>query len=146
MAATISPIGASIPRLEGPEKVTGRARYTGDRVAAVAADTPEAADAALDAIEVEYAVLPAVFDPLEAMQPDAPLLHDDIAAYDGAPRQWLAPDVHNGVTRLAWSKGDVEQGFRDADLVLEHTFWIPARHEGYIEPHACLVAIDEAER
>jgi CO/xanthine dehydrogenase Mo-binding subunit len=197
MAATISPIGASIPRLEGPEKVTGRARYTadvalpgtiwgkvlrsphaharivrvdataarqvpgvravitgqdtpglyvgktlrdmpvlcwdrvrfiGDRVAAVAADTLEAADAALDLIEVEYEVLPAVFDPMEAMQPDAPLLHDDITAYDGAPKQWLAPDVHNGVTRLAWSKGDPEQGFRDADLVLEHTFWIPARH------------------
>jgi CO/xanthine dehydrogenase Mo-binding subunit len=215
MAATISPIGASIPRLEGPEKVTGRARYTadvalpgtiwgkvlrsphaharivrvdataarqvpgvravitgqdtpglyvgktlrdmpvlcwdrvrfiGDRVAAVAADTLEAADAALDLIEVEYEVLPAVFDPMEAMQPDAPLLHDDITAYDGAPKQWLAPDVHNGVTRLAWSKGDPEQGFRDADLVLEHTFWIPARHEGYIEPHACLVAIDDDER
>ncbi len=215
MAATVSPIGASVPRLEGPDKVTGRARYTadvtlpgtlwgkvlrsphpharivrvdataarqvpgvravitgqdvqghyvgktlrdmpvlcwdrvrfvGDRVAAVAADTPEAADAALDAIEVEYEVLPAVFNPLEAMQPDAPLLHDDVTAYDGAPKQWLAPDVHNGVTRLAWSKGDVEQGFREADLVLEHTFWVPARHEGYIEPHACLVAIDPDER
>jgi carbon-monoxide dehydrogenase large subunit len=215
MATTISPIGASIPRLEGAEKVTGRARYTadvtppgtlwgkvlrsphpharivridataarqvpgvravitgqdapglyvgktlrdmpvlcwdrvrfvGDRVAAVAADTPEAADAALDLIEVEYQVLPAVFDPLEAMQPDAPLLHDDVTAYDGAPKQWLAPDVHNGVTRLAWTKGDPEQGFREVDLVLEHTFWIPARHEGYIEPHACLVAIDDDQR
>ncbi|MDX1489120.1 MAG: molybdopterin cofactor-binding domain-containing protein, partial [Acidiferrobacterales bacterium] len=51
-------------------------------------------------------------------------------------------DVHNGLTRLAWRKGDVEKGFREADLVLEHTFRIPARHQGYIEPHASLVAID----
>src|SRR5215210_1211434 len=215
MAATASLIGASVPRLEGPEKVTGRATYTadvtlpgtlwakilrspppharivridasaarqvpgvravvtgqdvpgryvgktirdmpvlcwdrvrfiGDRVAAVAADTVEAAEAGLDAIEVEYAPLPAVFDPLEAMQPGAPLLHDDITSYDGAPRQWLIPDVHNGVTRLAWGKGDPELGFREADLVLEHTFHIPSRHEGYLEPHACLVAIDDDGR
>src|SRR5581483_6923020 len=123
-----------------------RVRFVGDRVAAVAAETLDAAEAALDAIRVEYEVLPAVFDPLAAMQPDAPLLHDDVSSYDGAPRHWLATDVHNGVTRLAWAKGDVERGFREADLVLEHTFRIPARHEGYLEPHGCLVAIDEDGR
>ncbi len=215
MAATPSLIGAPIPRIEGPDKVTGRVsyaadvtlpgtlwgrilrsphpharivridasaawqvpgvravvtgqdvvghyvgktmrdmpvlcwdrvRFVGDRVAAVAAETPEAAEAALDAIVVEYEPLPAVFDPLAAMEPDAPLLHEDITRYDGAPPQWLAPDVHNGATRLAWRKGDPDAGFRAADLVLEHTFRIPARHEGYIEPHACLVAIDEDGR
>ena len=62
-----------------------RVRYVGDRVAAVAADTPEAADEALDLIDVDYEPLPAVFDPLEAMLPGATLLHDDPAAYDGAP-------------------------------------------------------------
>jgi CO/xanthine dehydrogenase Mo-binding subunit len=215
MAATTSVIGAPVPRAEGPEKVTGHARYAadvllpgtlwgkilrsphaharivridasrarqmpgvravitgqdipgryvgkvmrdmpvlcwdrvrfvGDRVAAVAADTAEAAEAALDAIEVEYELLPAVFDPLEAMQPDAPLLHENIPGYDGAPAQWMAPDIHNGVTRLAWKKGDVEQGFREADLVLEHTFRIPSRHQGYLEPHVNMVAIDDDGR
>jgi CO/xanthine dehydrogenase Mo-binding subunit len=76
------------------------------------------------------------------MQPGAPRLHDDVAAYEGGPPDKLALDVHNGLTRLAWRKGDVEQGFRDADLVLEHTFRIPARHQGYLEPHAATVSID----
>ncbi|MGH2588434.1 MAG: xanthine dehydrogenase family protein molybdopterin-binding subunit, partial [Dehalococcoidia bacterium] len=123
-----------------------RVRYAGDRVAAVAAETLDAAEEALRLIEVEYEELPAVFDPLEAMRPEAPLLHDDVAAYDGAPRQILATDIHNGQTRLAWSKGDVEQGFRDADLVLEHTFRVPSRHQGYLEPYASVVAIDDDGR
>jgi CO/xanthine dehydrogenase Mo-binding subunit len=123
-----------------------RVRYVGDRVAAVAADTPDAAEAALDAIRVEYEPLPAVFDPLEAMQPNAPIVHADPASYEGAPDRWLATDVRNGLTRLAYTKGDVERGFREADLVLEHTYRIPSRHEGYLEPHASLVAIDDAGR
>ena len=117
-------------------------RFVGDRVAAVAADTPEAAEEALALIYVEYEELQAVFDPLEAMQPNAPRIHEDVAGYDGAPKERLALDVHNGLTRLAWSKGDVEHGFREADLVLEHTFRIPGRHQGYIEPHAGVVAIE----
>jgi CO/xanthine dehydrogenase Mo-binding subunit len=119
-----------------------RVRYVGDRVAAVAAETVAAAEEALRLIDVEYELLPAVFDPLEAMRSDAPLLHDDVAAYAGAPQRILATDVHNGQTRLAWSKGDVERGFREADLVLEHTFHIPSRHQGYLEPFASVVAID----
>ncbi|MEC8857270.1 MAG: hypothetical protein VX664_07770, partial [Chloroflexota bacterium] len=102
-----------------------RVRYIGDRVAAVAAETPEAADEALLMIEVDYEVLPAVYDPTDAMEPDAPLLHDDMSAYEGAPTQFLAPDLHNGQTRLYWEKGDLEQGFKDADVVLEHSFSIP---------------------
>ena len=117
-------------------------RFVGDRVAAVAADTPEAADEALDLISVEYEELKPVFDPLEAMEPSAPRIHENVASYDGAPKNRLAPDVPNGLTRLAWQKGDLEQGFREADLVLEHTFRIPGRHQGYIEPHATVVAIE----
>ena len=117
-------------------------RFIGDRVAAVAADTPEAADEALELISVEYEELPAVYDPMEAMQPGAPRIHENVASYDGAPKNRLAPDVPNGLTRLAWRKGDVEQGFREADLVLEHTFRIPGRHQGYIEPHTTAVDIE----
>ena len=119
-----------------------RVRYVGDRVAAVAAETPEAAEAALGLIDVDYEILPAVFDPVAATGPEAPLLHDDIAGYDGAPQERLATDVRNGLTRLTWSKGDVERGFGEADVVLEHTFRIPARHQGYLEPHAGLLSID----
>jgi carbon-monoxide dehydrogenase large subunit len=119
-----------------------KVRFVGDRVAAVAAETVEAAEEALNLIEVDYEQLPAVFDPLEAMAPDAPLLHDNVAAYDGAPEKIIAADLHNGLTRLKWQKGDVESGFGTADLVLEHTFHIPARHQGYLEPHAATVAIE----
>ena len=123
-----------------------RVRYVGDRVAAVAAETLEAAEQALGLIAVEYEVLPAVFDPLEAMRAESPLLHDDIAAYDGAPLQRLATGVHNGQTRLAWTKGDLDGGFAQADLVMEHTFTIPSRHQGYLERYASVIAIDDDGR
>jgi len=118
-----------------------RVRFIGDRVAAVAADSRDVADAALEAIEVEYQELPAVFDPAAAMAPDAVLLHDDPATYAGAPLERLATDVPNGCTRVSYGKGDVERGFREADLVLEHTFSAPGRHQGYLEPHAMLLDI-----
>jgi CO/xanthine dehydrogenase Mo-binding subunit len=121
-------------------------RFIGDRVAAVAAETLEAAEDALELINIDYDLLPAVFDPLEAVQPGAPRIHEDVARYDGAPKDRLARDVSNGLTRLAWSKGDIDEGFRQADLVLEHTFRIPARHQGYLEPHAAVVALQDDGR
>jgi CO/xanthine dehydrogenase Mo-binding subunit len=123
-----------------------KARFVGDRVAAVAAESVDAAEDAIHLIDVDYDVLPAVFDPLEAMAPSAPKLHDNVADYDGAPKNILANDLHNGLTRLSWKKGDVEAGFRAADLVLEHTFQIPARHQGYLEPHAATLAIESDGR
>jgi CO/xanthine dehydrogenase Mo-binding subunit len=123
-----------------------RVRYIGDRVAAVAAETPEAAEQALSLIDVDYELLPAVFDPIDAMRPDAPLLHDDIASYEGAPLAVLARDVRNGQTRLAWSKGDVEEGLRQADVILEHTFSVPSRHQGYLEPFTSIIAIEDDGR
>src|SRR6266581_6235489 len=123
-----------------------RVRYIGDRVAAVAAETPEAAEEALLRIDVDYEVLPAVFDPLEALKPQAPLLHDDAAAYDGMPMRIVATDVHNGQTRLRYGKGDVEQGFRESERTFEHTFYIPSRHQGYLEPYASVVDIGKDGR
>src|SRR5687767_15235302 len=93
-----------------------KVRFAGDRVAAVAAETLDAAEEALHLIDVDYEPLPAVFDPLEAMAPSAPTIHENVGDYDGAPKNILATDLHNGLTRLAWKKGDVEAGFRDADL------------------------------
>jgi CO/xanthine dehydrogenase Mo-binding subunit len=108
----------------------------------VAAETPDAAEEAIHAIDVDYEPLEAVFDPLDAMEPHAPKLHEQVGAYDGVPEKILARDVHNGLTRLAWRKGDVEKGFRQADVVIEHAFRVPARHQGYLEPHAAALAID----
>jgi CO/xanthine dehydrogenase Mo-binding subunit len=119
-----------------------KVRFVGDRIAAVAAETHEVAEEALNLIEVEYEQLPAVFDPVEAMKPDAAILHDDASAYDGAPQDIMVKDVPNVCNRLTWGKGDVDKGFREADLVLEHTFRIPIHHQGYLEPQAFLVKIE----
>jgi CO/xanthine dehydrogenase Mo-binding subunit len=121
-------------------------RFVGDRVAAVAADSLDIAEEAINLIDVEFEQLPAVFDPLEAARPGAPLLHENVAGYDGGPKDKLALDVHNGLTRLAWRKGDIGKGFREADLEFEHTFRVPARHQGYLEPHASVVYIDSNGR
>jgi CO/xanthine dehydrogenase Mo-binding subunit len=123
-----------------------KARFAGDRIAAVAAETVAAAEEALHLIDVEYELLPAVFDPIEAMTPSAPVIHENIGAYDGAPEKILAGDLRNGLTRLAWRKGDVEKGFNEADVVLEHTFYVPARHQGYLEPHSATVSIESDRR
>ena len=120
-----------------------KARFVGDRVAAVAAESREAAEEAVNLIEVEYEELPAVFDVLEAMQFGAPVLHDDAPSYDGAPADITVKGGTNVLNKLTWGKGDIEQGFREADIVLEHQFRIPIHHQGYLEPQSFLVKIND---
>src|SRR6266511_1397169 len=69
-----------------------RVRFVGDRVAAVAAESVDAAEAALDSIVVEYEELPAVFDPLAAIEAGAPLIHEDASRYEGVVAERLASD------------------------------------------------------
>src|SRR5499426_4480978 len=102
-----------------------KVRYIGDKVAAVAAETLEAAEEAIGLIEVEYEELPAVFDVLEAMKPGAPILHDNAPGYDGAPAEIMAPAGGNVVNKLTFGKGNIEKGFAEADIVIEHTFRMP---------------------
>jgi CO/xanthine dehydrogenase Mo-binding subunit len=120
-----------------------KVRYVGDKVAAVAAEDKDAAEEAIHLIDVEYEELPAVFDVLDAIKPDAPILHDNAPAYDGAPADIMAPAGGNVVNRQTFGKGDVEKGFAEADLVFEHTFRMPIHHQGYLEPQAFLVKIDD---
>jgi carbon-monoxide dehydrogenase large subunit len=124
-----------------------RVRYVGEPVAAVAADTPEAAEEALGLIEAEYEELPAVFDPFAAMEADAPIIHARAREYargifpggvEVVPTEEL-PDVPNLCAYELRTWGDVEQGFRDADLVFEHRYRTPSQHQGYLEPHSCIV-------
>ncbi|MBN1963502.1 MAG: 2Fe-2S iron-sulfur cluster binding domain-containing protein, partial [Anaerolineae bacterium] len=88
-------------------------RHVGDRVAVVAAETPEIAREALRLIEVEYAVLPAVFDPEEAMQPGAPVIHDDPAVEGVYDRQ------RNIVHHIEASEGDAAAQWAKADHIFE---------------------------
>jgi CO/xanthine dehydrogenase Mo-binding subunit len=120
-----------------PLLADGVVRYIGEKVAAVAAETEEAAERAVDLIEVEYEELPAVADPLQAIKPSAPLLHPNLGQYKGLLHNIEVPS--NVFVHLKWTKGDVEEGFRQSDLVVENTFQVPAVHQAYIEPHSCVV-------
>jgi CO/xanthine dehydrogenase Mo-binding subunit len=103
-------------------------RFTGQKVAAVAADDLDIAEAALSLIDVAYEELPAVFDPVEAMQTGAPTLHPDFMTYEGRVD---GPQEHPNVTAHAvWKNGDIEQGFAEADFVFEHTFRTQRQHQG----------------
>ena len=109
--------------------------YHGHAVAAVAATTQRLARAALDAIRVEYQPLGAVLDLDSAMAPDASLVHEEMLTQGAEP---AATQPSNIASRMAMQKGDVEQGFAEAEVVLERTYSCSMVHQGYIEPHACL--------
>jgi CO/xanthine dehydrogenase Mo-binding subunit len=119
-----------------------RVRFVGERVAVVAAADPNVAEEALSLIEVEYEELPAVFDSLEAVKPDAPRLHDDPRAYPGANPAEGAPDYPNICSYNRWAEGDLDYAFAKADRVFEGVYHTPLEHHGYIEPNACLVSVD----
>jgi CO/xanthine dehydrogenase Mo-binding subunit len=76
------------------------------------------------------------------MTPAAPLLHPQVMEYKGLPGKLPAPS--NAFVQLSWKKGDIEEGFRRADLVVENTFQTPVVHQAYIEPHACVVKTNES--
>lgn len=100
-----------------------RVRYVGDALALVAAETREIATQALDLIEVEFEPLPVVSDPVQAAQPDAPKIHPN----------------GNLLKHIKVRKGDVAQGFAEADVILEHTFYTPMHDHAFLEPE-CSIA------
>jgi CO/xanthine dehydrogenase Mo-binding subunit len=119
--------------------------HVGDAVAAVAAEDPETAEEALLYIDVEYEELPAVFDPVEAMQPGAPLVHelgDDFlgtAAYFGINPLLGTNCPHRYSLRV----GDVERGFAEADHVIEGTFRVPSAAHVPMEPQCSIAYFNE---
>ena len=121
-----------------------RARFMGERIATVAADTLEQAERALELIEVEYEPVPAVFDPLEAIKDGAPIVHPDVNSYKGLPEKFDKPT--NEFVRNVFTRGDVALGFAEADVIVENTFTVPRVHQAFLEPHCCLVWIDEQGR
>ncbi len=117
-----------------------KALYDGHAVAAVAATSTSIAKRALALIAVDYEVLPHVIDVMEAMKPDAPLLHDDIFTEGVEP----VPDKPSNVAkRIEIGFGDMEAGFAAAAEVIERSFDTQPVHQGYIEPHACLADVSE---
>ena len=119
-------------------------RFVGEKVAAVAAVDPDTAEEALTRIDVDYEPLPAIFDPLAAMEPGAPLVHEGSPIFASASGP-IQPHG-NILNHATWSAGDLAQGFRESDRMFEHTFTTTWVHQGYMEPYACVVAIDAAGR
>ena len=115
----------------------GKALYQGHAVAAVAATSAEAADEALSLIEVAYEVLPHVVDVLDAMSPEAPVLHPDLFT-EGLETRPTTPS--NISKRQSIVRGDVSAGFAGADVVVEGRYTTAPVHQGYIEPHACVAS------
>ena len=109
--------------------------YEGHVVAAVAAITREQAEAAAKAVEITYEVLPHVLTVDEAMADGAPLLHDGMITkgVDPAPE-----DPSNIASKILHERGDLDQGFGEADSVVEREFTTKPVHQGYIEPHAAV--------
>jgi CO/xanthine dehydrogenase Mo-binding subunit len=114
-------------------------RFVGEKVAAVAAVDKDTADEALLLIDVIYEELTPVYDAEEAMGADAPDLHPEMESYQGFPQP--PSGIKNAFAHMTWEKGDIEQGFKDSDLIFEHTFNAQLMHQAYIEPHACLVSV-----
>lgn len=114
--------------------------YAGHAVAAVAAVSERVAEEALELIEVSYEVLPHVMEIDDAMQADAPVLHEDMFT-KGLEQE---PDKPSNIaTRTELKMGDIEAGFAEADVIVEREFKVSRAHQGYIEPHACTVRFDE---
>jgi xanthine dehydrogenase molybdenum-binding subunit len=105
-----------------------KVRTVGDAVAIVAAESREIATQALDLIEVEFEPLPVVTNPVQARQPDAPCIHPD----------------GNLLEHIKVRKGDMQQGFAEADLIFEHTFYTPIHDHAFLEPE-CSIARVNAE-
>jgi len=105
-----------------------KVRFMGDEVAAVAAIDEDTALEALDLIQVEYEELPAVFDPQEALKPDAPKIHDrrkDNLAYT-----------------FRVDNGDIDKGFRESDYIFEDEYSTSCVYQCYLEPVCSLASFE----
>lgn len=114
--------------------------YIGEPVAAVAAIDEEAAERAIQLIEVEYEELPAVFDVEAALAPGAPILHPDLPNYQDAAKSVREGNLRN---RMRHEVGDVDATFQEPGLVIyEATYRTPRQNQGFTEPHAAIAQAD----
>jgi selenium-dependent xanthine dehydrogenase len=101
-----------------------RIRYVGDTIAIIAAETPEIAEQAAELIQAEYELLPVISSPVQALQEDQPKLHEN----------------GNLLKHIKVRKGNMEMGFADADVILEHTFHTQTTDHAFMEPE-CSIAV-----
>ncbi len=109
-------------------------RYVGDTLALVVGETPEQVQAALDAIEAEIEPLPVISSIDEALAPDAPVLHPRL--------KQVYPDKPNVLKHFHVSKGDIEKGFAEADLILEEDYSVPFIEHAYMETETSIGVVE----
>ena len=119
-----------------------KVRFVGDRVAFVAAESEENANAALAKIKVEYEELPILLDSKKSMDSDAPRLHDEPEYVNFAD----SDATKNLAAKIRIDVGDVEQGFKEADLIFEGDYSVPKVQQAHIEPHVVISYWDEDDR
>jgi Aerobic-type carbon monoxide dehydrogenase, large subunit CoxL/CutL homologs len=117
-------------------------RFVGDRVAFVAAETEAIADEALAKIKVEYEELPILLDSSKSMSPDAPKLHTEPEYVNFADSDASI----NLAAKIRIDVGDVEQGFKEADMIIEGDYEVPKVQQAHIEPHETVTYWDEDDR
>ncbi len=122
---------------------TDRVRFVGDPVAAVAAETPEAAAEAAAQVHVEYEPLPPVFDVEEGIAEGAPLVHPDLGSYEVVP--WIRPKAGTNVcNHLKIRKGDYAAALKGSWKVFENVFRVPQVQHVPMEPHVSVARVDLA--
>jgi CO/xanthine dehydrogenase Mo-binding subunit len=135
-----APYGRSVRDV--PILARGKVRFTGERVAAVVAESRRAAEAAAALVEVTYDDLPAALSAEEAISEGAPAVHDEPWNY---PRAAVSEsDGHNVQSRLVRGSADAaEAALGTSDHVIDQTYTTPSVHQGYLEPQACIAAVED---
>ncbi len=110
-------------------------RYVGDALALVVGESPEQVQAALEKVKVELEPLPVIGTIEEALAPDAPVLHKRLAEQH--------PDMPNVLIHFHTSKGDIEQGFQEAEIILEDDYSVPFIEHAYMEPESSISMPEE---
>jgi CO/xanthine dehydrogenase Mo-binding subunit len=134
------------PVLCGPGSTAPNAevvRFVGDQVAVIVAKTEQAAARGRDLVHVEYEDLPVLSDPFEAMRPGAPLLHPDRQPNPVHPEMRTEGNV---ICHHQIRKGDVENAWEQAEVIVEGSYFTPSQEHVYLQPEAGLSYIDEDDR
>lgn len=121
-------------------------RWIGDKIALVIAETERQAAYARDLIQVDFEDLPAVFDPRDAMKRDAPRVHHGPFPNNPAHPEIDADEIGNLLQHYRIRKGDVEQAFAEADVIVEDTYHTPMQEHAYLQPEAGIGYIDDQGR
>jgi len=141
-AKDVTPVTYGRKVRDVPILAHGKVRFTGERVAAVVAESRRAAEAAAALVEVTYDELPAALSAEDAISPGAPAVHDQAWNYPGAVV--TAEDGLNLQSRLRHGSADAAQAALAAsDHLIDQTYTTPSVHQGYLEPQACVAAVAE---